>query len=244
MTALGNLERYLKAQIAAHHAPTPPGMPNGAPHPFVTISRQAGAGGYRLADELLVVFAQQDDQDIFGGWQVFDQKLCEIVASDPGFSKSLDSLMSEEYRHPTADIVHSVLRSSLDQDYVMGRVFRVVRALASIGKAIIVGRGGAQVTAGMSPGVRMRLIADADARVEGVMAHYGLDRKQARTHAKKLDASRARLIKAHFDADIDDPTQYDIVWNTTTASTEDIAHAVVALVRHRVSVARQANDGD
>ena len=88
----------------------------------------------------------------------------------------------------------------------------------------------------------MRLIADPDSRVEGVMAHYGLDRKQARSHAKKLDASRARLIKSHFDVDIDDPTQYDIVWNTTTASSEDIAHAVVALVRHRVTVAREAND--
>lgn len=244
MTALGNLERYLKAQIAAHHAPAPAGAERGGAHPFVTISRQAGAGGYRLADELLVVFAQQEDQEVFGGWQIFDQKLCEIVAGDPGFSKSLDSLMSEEYRRPAADMVHSVLRSSLDQDYVMGRVFRVVRALASIGKSIIVGRGGAQVTADMSPGVRMRLVADYDTRIEGVMEHYGLERRQARAHAKKLDASRARLIKTHFDVDIDDPTQYDIVWNTSRSSTEDIAYAVVAMIRHRVAVAGNVPDDD
>jgi cytidylate kinase len=237
--SVDHLERYLRAQIEAHHSPRTKDGVELQHRPFVTISRQAGAGGYRLADHLIDVFSEQPEVEIFGEWQVFDRKLCEIVASDPGFSKSLDLMLEEEYRSTAADVFHSALRSSLDQDYVMTRVFKVVRALASIGKAVIVGRAGAQVTAHMSPGVRMRLMAPWEERIKGVMDYYELDEKEARTRAKKLDAARARLIKAHFDADIDDPTQYDLVWNTATSSIDDIASAVTALLRTRVKAAAQ-----
>jgi cytidylate kinase len=234
MKSTDHLEQYLRAQIEEHHSPRTADGVEPIHRPFVTISRQAGAGGYRLADRLVEVFSEQPESEIFQGWQVFDRKLCEIVASDPGFSKSLDSLLDEEYRSTAADVLHTALRSTLDQNYVMNRVFKVVRALASIGKAIIVGRGGAQVTAHMSPGVRMRLVAPPEERIRGIMNYYELDEKEARVRAKKLDAGRSRLIKAHFDADIDDPTQYDLVWNTATSSIDDIAHAAAALLRTRV----------
>lgn len=235
MAPTDHVERFLRAQIASYHAPHSDEGVEPMVRPFVTISRQAGAGGYRLADRIVEVFSEQPETEIFRGWQVFDRKLCEIVASDPGFSKSLDSMLEEEYRSPTADVFHTVLRSSLDQNYVMTRVFKVVRALASIGKAILVGRGGAQLTAHMSPGVRMRLVAPWDDRIKGVMDHYQLDEKAAKARAKKLDAARAKLIKAHFDVDIDDPTQYDLVWNTSMTSIDDIAHAVASLLRTRVN---------
>ncbi len=236
MTQLDRLERYLSAQMNLYR---PPGtldigdVPTA--QPFVTISRQAGAGGHSLAEAMLEVFDRQPDKALFGGWQSFDQKLCEIVASDPAYADWLQTLLAEEYKRPTADMVQTVLRSSLDQDFVMSKVFRTVHALASVGKAIIVGRGGAQVTAGMQPGVRMRIIAPEEQRIAQVMKVYELDRRKARNYARQLDANRARLIKVHFGADIDDVTNYDVVWNTGSSTLEDIAEATAALIRVRVA---------
>jgi cytidylate kinase len=130
-------------------------------------------------------------------------------------------------------VVHTALRSSLDQDYVMARVFRVVRILATMGKAIIVGRGGANVTRDLPMGVRLRLVAPEADRIAGVMSYYALPEKEARSYAKKLDNGRARLIRTHFDADIDDPTNYDAIWNTGFASIDEIAETVVMLIRRR-----------
>lgn len=240
MTQLDRLERYLQAQMDLYR---PPGTVDeaGAPpatQPFVTISRQAGAGGHSVAEAMLAEFDRQPEHEIFGGWQIFDQKLCEIVASDPTYSGSLQALLAEDYKGPAADMVQSVLRSSLDQDFVMAKVFRTVRALAAIGKAIIVGRGGAQVTADMHAGVHFRIVAPEPQRIERVMEVYELDRRRARSHTRQLDTNRARLIKSNFGVDIDDPRQYDAVWNTGSASVEDIAAATVGLVRARSAALR------
>lgn len=234
MGSLANIERYLTAHRAGAGGPTPedewPRL-----HPFVTISRQAGAGGHSLANAILDTFARQDDTELFGEWQVFDQELCELVAQDPAFAKSLDSLRGEEYRTTIDDFFHQILQASVDQDYVMTRVFQVVRAVASIGKAVIVGRAGSQLTRGMGPAVRLRIVAPEEDRIRRLAELHHLSERKARAEARKLDESRARLLRTHFHADIDDPTEYDAVWNTRSASVEDIAASVAAVLKVRAA---------
>lgn len=234
MGSIESIERYLRAHLAGFRTGRPDSREPG-PHPFVTISRQAGAGGHSLATAMLDVFGDQPEPDIFAGWQVFDQKLCEIVATDPVCAKSLDALLAEEYRRPTDDFFQQMLRLTIDQDVVMARVFEVVRALASIGKAIIVGRGGSEVTRDMDEGVHLRIVAPEPERIRRVMDRHGVDERRAINDIRRLDRHRARLLKTHFRVDIDDPTHYDAVWNTGSASIEDIAVATAAVLRRRVA---------
>jgi len=231
MTNLENLERYLKVHTAKTRDAA--AGPRNGPMPFLTISRQAGAGGHHMANALLEVFAEQPDQQLFGGWQIFDRRLCEMVADDPFFSNSLDSLLAEDYRTRSDEFFHQILRSSVDQRAVMERVFRVVRAVASVGKAIIIGRAGAEVTRDMDGGVNIRLIAPETIRIKGMMDYYGLDEKKARAEAARLDQARARLIKTHFKSDIDDPTLYDVMFNTGTIPIPAAARALPSIVKQR-----------
>ena len=233
MKNLDAIARYLSIQAAQMKIGERDS--GGKPRPFVTISRQAGAGGHALADILLEVFAAQEDSDLFGGWRVFDRRLCEIVAEHPTYKNSMPSLLNEEYRHKAHDFFHQIFHSTVDQDVLMAEVFRVVRTVAEVGKSVIVGRAGSEVTRGQAPGVSVRLIAPEDVRIQGVMDFYGLDEKTARAEATKLDLARARLLKTHFKADIDDPLLYDAVWNTGDVSVDVIAECIVQMLRHRVA---------
>ena len=232
MKRVEDIDRYLRAHFAAQQVSEPT---SGAQrvHPFVTISRQTGTGGHALAEAMLDVFGQQRDTDLFGGWRVYDRTLCEIVVKDPRFARSLESLVEEEYRTKTNDFFHQMLRATVDQTMVMDRVFLVVRAIAGMGKAIIVGRGGGHVTADMPEGLSLRVIASEDVRVARAMDVHDLSEKAARAGARKRDADRARLVHAHFGVDIDDPVGYDVTWNVGSASYHEIAQATVALVRSR-----------
>ena len=231
MNRLVAMERYVSAHVAEGEAPT--GRAGTRVRPFLTISRQAGAGGHLLADALVDLFDGQEDEWLFGGWQVFDRQLCEIVAEDPAHTASLSSLLGEEYRTKTDDFFRQVFGHSIDQDLLMHRVFRVVRAVASIGKCIIVGRAGSEVTRHLDTGISVRLVAPEKTRIQGVMDYYGLDEREARDRARKLDASRARLLKKHFHTDIDDPTRYDLVWNTERASLAMLGEALIGAIRHK-----------
>jgi len=226
------VERYLKSQTAHYRHLGDVDAAHEA-HPFVTISRQAGTGGQALAEVMVRTFDAQSDTELFGGWQVFDRRLCEMVADHPRLSESLESLVTEEYRTRTDEFVRQVLRPGVDQEFVMRRVFHVVASVAAIGKAVIVGRAGSHVTAGLGPAVRLRLVAPEADRIARLMEVLGVEERDARDEARRLDASRARLLKAQFHADIDDPTCYDAVWNTASATGDEIAAAVVTLLRHR-----------
>jgi cytidylate kinase len=232
MKRIEDIDRYLRAHLAAQMMPGPDPAERRV-HPFVTISRQTGTGGHALADAMLEVFAEQDDVDLFGGWRVYDRSICEMVVQDKRFAGSLDLLVEEEYRSKANDFFHQMLRSTADQTMVMNRVFVVVRAIAGMGKAVIVGRGGSHVTKDLPRGVSLRLVAPEDVRIARAMDVHDLSEKEARAGSRKRDADRARLIRSHFTADINDPTGYDVTWNVGSASFEEISRATVSLVRSR-----------
>jgi cytidylate kinase len=232
MKRIDDIDRYLRAHFAAQRMPGPtPVEPR--VYPFVTISRQTGTGGHALADTMLEVFSEQADVDLFSGWRVYDRSICEIVVEDRRFAGSLDSLIEEEYRSRTNDFFHQMLRSTAHQDMVMNRAFLVVRAIAGMGKSIIVGRGGSHVTKDMPQGVSLRIVAPEDVRIARAMEVHGLTEKEARAGASKRDSDRARLLRSFFGADIGDPTGYDVTWNADSASFSEISQATASLVRCR-----------
>jgi cytidylate kinase len=235
MKHLDTIDRYLAAHVAAMRRTEDNELPE--VRPFVTISRQVGAGGHRLAEALLEAFGREEDRALFGRWEVFDRRLCELVAEHPSYGKSMSSLLTEEYRTRTDEFFQQIFGSAIDQDVLTRHVFRVVNSVASLGKSIIVGRAGSEVTRGLGPRVAVRLVAPIDLRIERVMEFYGLDERAARNEASRLDGYRARLLKRQFKVDIDDPLLYDATWNTAEAPIEGIAGSVIALLRHKAEAA-------
>lgn len=235
MSEYQHVERYLRARMRELDRPTAaPQLPE---HAFVTISRQAGAGGHSVARRLVELFDEQDDE-LFAGWQVYDQRLCEIVAEDPKMKTELDSLLSEEYRSAASDFFRQVVAPTVDQDVLMARVFEVMRAVAATGKGVIVGRAGSRVTRDLPFGVHLRLVAPEETRLSRLMELNDIDHRTARQQARRIDQHRARLLQARFGTDIDDPTNYDTVWNTGSASIDEIAVSVMTMVTLRVRAPR------
>lgn len=233
MDRVKNLDRYLSAHFSEKAVREEVAHP--AAWPFVTISRQAGAGAHALAAALLADFAEQADEPLFAGWQVFDSELCQLVAEDPTYAKGMRALIAEQYRSRTDEFFGQMLSPTIDQDMLMNRVFRVVAAVASAGKSIIIGRAGSEVTRGLGAGLSIRLVAPEAVRIAGVMEYYGLDERAARREAQRLDTARARLLKSHFKADIEDPLRYDVIWNTGAVSFPVIAATVTAAIRRLAS---------
>ena len=229
MSRVADIDRYLRAYFAAEQQPDAEGVAD-HPLPFITISRQSGIRGHALADTIVAVFDEQENRELFGGWRVYDRTLCEMVAEDPRYASSFDSLLEEEYRSTTNDFFHQMVRSTVDQKLVMNRVFLAVRSVAGMGKAVIVGRAGSHVTADMEQGISIRVVAPEAFRIERTMADHGLSKRDAKARVRRRDADRARLLRAHFDADIDDPAGYDAIFNESEMPAEEIARAVATMV--------------
>ena len=199
-------------------------------YPFVTISRQPGAGGHMLAEAIVERLQEKSYADLSSGWQVFDQKLCEFVAEEPSVQVSLSSLIREEYHSEIQDIVNALLGKYSSQLTVYKKTFEIVRTLAALGKVIIVGRAGNCLTHAMRTGIHIRLVASNGTRVKRMMRFLEVDEHEAQITIREQERESAKLVRNFFGKNIDDPLMYDVVWNTDTVAIEDIADSVVSMI--------------
>jgi cytidylate kinase len=206
-------------------------------YPFVTVSRQAGAGGRSLA-QALASAAAAVKQPEFQGWKVFDDELCRRITEDPELVVPLKDLLNEEYRTALEDYLLRVIAAESSQALVYRKMFETIRTIAALGKAVIVGRGASTVTRDLPLGVHIRLVASRKTRVERMASRLGLDSAHASRWVDEHDAGRARLVKDFFKRDINDPLLYDLVCNTDTMSLSQIASAAVRLAESRLDAYR------
>jgi cytidylate kinase len=228
MNHLKLIHEYLKEKGAFESIPP-------SRFPFVTISREAGAGGHLLSYVLTTDFLQQEDRDLFGGWHVFDRQLCEIVAEDPELRTSVDDLLAERYESSVHEFLEGVFTGRSRCYMECKRTFRVVRILAMLGKVILVGRVGASVTRDLPMGVHIRLVAPEASRVRWMMKKLHLSKAGAEDAVRRQDQDRHRMAKSFFSVDISDPLLYDTVWNSEKADPHVISHSIIEMVKLRVA---------
>jgi cytidylate kinase len=203
-------------------------------YPFVTISRQAGAGGHELARELVRQMDQTPQSEGFRGWHIFDIAAYEGLAHDPELQLYLKKLSDEEYHSELTDMIYETVNRLPAQYVAYKKLFAVMRSLAAIGKVILIGRAGSCVTSNVQGGIHVRLVAPEHLRCERIMKQLNLGRDAAMALMRERDHSRAKLVSDFFNKNINDPLLYDVCWNTQTVPVMDVANYVRRMIYSRV----------
>ncbi len=212
--------------------------------PFITISRQTGAGGHSLAEALLDRM-RESHSSLFEGWQILDQKLCEKVLDDPQMKVSLESLLTEKFVKDMEDYLSQIFAGRSPQIAVFHKIAGIVRTFASIGKVIIVGRAGSLLTRDLPLGVHARIVASKESRVATMMRQFHLSKAEAEAQVREQDRSRANLVKTYFNGkDIDDPLLYDMVWNGDSVPIPAIASFLLQLVEQKANASKSARPAE
>ena len=64
---------------------------------------------------------------------------------------------------------------------------------------------------------------------------HKMDPREAEAWCRERDADRERLFKSRFRRSIDDPLLFDAVFDTESASFDEVAAAVVGLLKARAA---------
>lgn len=228
MEHIDQVLRFLGSQIFEK----PESRPEPGERAFITISRQAGAGGRTMAAALLEEFARRDVPAL-AGWHWADRGLCESLAGDPRLHVSLERLLDEHYRSRLEDYLTQVISGAAPQIRLHQALFATMRSLAAVGKVVLVGRAGVCATRGMPGGVHIRLVGTRGKRVERVAKRFGWEEPKADRWVDEQDRARAAVVKEYFGHDINDPLLFDAVFNTDIVPAAVTASAVAELVLAR-----------
>lgn len=222
LAALHSAEYRYRAEQAA--------QPSRPPAPFVTISRQAGAGGRSIARRIAERLNARDPADLL--WSVWDNELVERVAAEYQLPVSRVAALGETRPSWLEEALGSLTLtgSAGDELTVYRRVAATIRALAQIGRVIIVGRGGAFVTADMPGGVHLRLVAPLDRRIEATARAADMSPAAAAAEVKRKDAAREAFYRRHWPNRPVIPENFTATLNTTAVAPERLVECVLALV--------------
>lgn len=208
--------------------------------PFITISRQAGTEAHAIGRYILVRLAEYEDPDLKTGWDLFDQKLCALIAQNKSLDADYATLVEEEYRAEGLHrMVYELLIGTPQQYKIQKKIEEVVRLLARLGKVVIIGRAGYLIGRDMPGSIHIRLVASLEYRVQGVMKHDHLSEAQAAKKIKQVDAERAAFLKSHHNGDIQNLAPFDIIWNLDRIRIPEMVDTMAELVHLRLEHLRK-----
>jgi len=230
MNSSGVLERADTFLNLHWREPQAPWAPK-ATQPFITFSRQSGSGGTTLARVLARQLNKDAPREVF--WQIFEGNLTDTMLKANHLPARIARFLPEGHiSEVTASVGELVgLHPSL-WDLVQ-KTNETIENLARAGHAILVGRGANFATASIPGGFHVRLVAPASHRARYMAELYGISEKEALAFNAKRDSARRRYVKDTFNANVDDPSVYDLTINTASLSFADAAKLIADHVRAR-----------
>jgi cytidylate kinase len=147
-------------------------------------------------------------------WAVFDANLAKQVLEDHKLPPNLERFMAEDARLPVEAIVEEVLGLHPSGWTLVEHTTQTILRLAGLGHTILVGRGGSVITARLPNVFHVRLVAPLGTRIRHTAEYLHLTEAEAAKFVREKDQARRRYLRRYFNAEIDDPTLYDVTLNT------------------------------
>ncbi len=223
---------YMDAQ--SRSAASPSGRKTQTRLPFVTLSREMGAGAVTLGEEL-AVYLQSRDRAVEAPWTAFDRNLMEKVIEEHRLPTNLAAFLPEDRISEIQSAIRELFGLHPPLATMFQHMTKTILGLAEMGHVVLVGRGSNLITTHLEGGFHVRLIGSPERRIERVMEYYQLTRREAATFMKKGDAARRAFVKKFFDVESSDPLHYHLVVNTDRIPTEEAARLIGEIVLARTA---------
>ncbi|MFQ3226524.1 MAG: cytidylate kinase [Lentimonas sp.] len=193
----------------------------------ITISRQSGARGRSIGKQLKDKLRADSPKDAVP-WTFFDETLIEEVLKDHDLPTNLAKFMPEDAVNEYNSMANEILGRHPSLWTLFENTTQTMMRLCRVGHCILVGRGGNKIAEGLSNVTRVRFVGSHARRMQQMVTVYGKSIDEAKRYIKEEDHARQRYAKHHFNCNIDDPLQYDLVINTDHYSDEAVVQIILA----------------
>ena len=201
----------------------------------ITVSRQFGAGGLTLSQSL----AKRLD------YAFFDNEIIQMVAEKAQVSNNWVQSIEKEAggklhqfinRLMPKGVVDRILDDQhgyIDEEIYLDLLKKIIRQIASVGKCIILGRGGQYILKDFPDTFHILLIADREYRLRFIEAKYKLKRQEAEQVITAEDRRRVNLYRKFDKSDYDMPSHYHLTLNMSKLSLDTATQIVSQLIEVR-----------
>ena len=183
---------------------------------IVTVSREPGSGGRILAGKLADKL----------GIDIFHQEVINEIAKSADVSGKLLETLDERGLSILEDWISSLVYDRhLWPDEYLQHLMKVIGTIGKHGRAVVVGRG-ANFVLPLEKRFSVRIVAPQSWRIQNVSKEFDISVEEAKRIVMRTESDRRAFIRKYFNADIADPTNYDLVINTATLNVDDAVNVI------------------
>jgi len=204
--------------------------------PFVTISREFGCQGLKLAAELVEALNGRCKPEEGHEWVWYDKQILDEIAKDQNVKKELVIGAEKNTRGPFHQLLAKMLNDTPDDYDVYQYIVSVISTLVQRGNVVIVGRGGAIITEGLDHGVHVRLYGDMDFKLCHIHDSYpGMpeDREELREIIERENKRRESFVERFTLKTSRTPELYHLMINNGRIRTPEMASMILQIMEHR-----------
>jgi hypothetical protein len=199
--------------------------------PFITISREAGAGGQTLAAAVAKRLNENLGRDE-RQWYDFDRELVEQIANEHDIAPSLIESLEDHPHTWLDDMMRDLVagQGKSGEFALYKQVSKAVLALARLGHTIIVGRGGVFITRNIPGGVHVLVVAPLDHRVRHMAKLRGVDEVAAAKLVRDIDRNRTEFYRRYWPNQVYGPASFHLTLNSAKLNEQQMADAIMPLI--------------
>ena len=123
----------------------------------------------------------------------------------------------------------------IDKSGYLAHLREILLTLGHQGDVVIVGRGAHYVLPSQF-GLRVRMVAPVEVRVQRIASRENLSLKAARDEIEQSDRERARLAQSRHGQTAADPLNHDVTINTAELTVEAATEVVLTALQRKLAV--------
>lgn len=209
-------------------------------YPFITISRQAGVGARSLAERL--VDRLNENRRLDPPWSCWDRELVEKVAAEHNVAAELVEALDESDRSWLREFLAglTVSDNQPSEEAVYRYVATTIRALAQVGRVVLVGRGSVFITQNLPGGVHVRLVAPLEVRVRNVQQELQIDERAALAEVRRQERNREAFYARYWPERQLTSELFHLTLNAARMDEQQMVDCILPLVREQRRAAMMA----
>jgi len=194
--------------------------------PIITISRQRGSQGSFLAEHLAEKL----------GYQLLHREIIDEICNSSGYRRQIIESLDNKIRSKIELWFEGVFKGLyVDTSDYFKHLYRVIMSISELGGVVVVGRGASHMLA-RDQGSHIRIIAARPKRIENLVKFQGFTHEQAEREIDKFDKERSEFVKNNFRLDINEPSVYDLIINTTYLDIKEAGRLAEIAINSKMTI--------
>lgn len=192
-----DLDARLSAHLRAWQKPKHANDPRSPEfHQFITISRQYGCEGTALAHRLADILNERCRPSF--AWVAYDHELLSKISTDARLRDNVIQALDSRRHDSMGKLFNTILNRKANDASEMRQLAEVVRSLALLGRAVLLGRGSYLITQDLKTGLHVKLVAPIDWRALRVAATREVSHGEAKKIVAVGERRREQYMRKHF----------------------------------------------